>query len=217
MSFVFPGQRIVPSSKIPSTKSDIKIAEAGLYHHAEDSFIHASLFGKLSVISNGTTGSTTFEIVTPFQNGKSDTISPIISTPRVGDVVIGKVTKISQRNVSVSILALTIDLSYFRCSTGHSGIIRLQDIYDIILGENIQHIVISAFRPGDIVRVRVLAIAEGNVYYLSSASADLGVIYARNSTTGTLMTPVSTQEMICPTTSQIEPRKVAVVEEIKAK
>lgn len=195
------------------------LAEAGLYRSLEDSFLHASLFGRLSVISSGNTRSTSFSILPPFCNTKiEDThrIGPVTSHPKAGDLVIGKVTKISQRNVSVTILLLAVDsTNYSRCSAGHSGIIRLNDIYNRILGENTQHVAISAFRPGDIVRVRVLAIAEGNIYYLSSASADLGVIYARNSTTGNPMTPVSAEEMICPLSSQIEPRKVAAVDTIK--
>lgn len=219
MSLVFPGQKVIPVKKISNTNSSEELISAGLYYNPKSSFLHATLFGKLSVISSSETGSTSYKIIhpisTPTHNSfRSERISPITCTPKIGDLVIGKVTKISQRNVSVNMLLKEeSETEYLKCSIGHSGIIRLNDIHNRIFDTNTLNITISSFRPGDIVRARVLAIGEGQMYYLSTASPDLGVIYARGSMTGDLMIPISAEEMICPNIHMVETRKVAAVEQ----
>ena len=49
-------------------------------------------------------------------------------------------------------------------------------------------------------------------YYLTTAENPLGVVRARSPFTGEAMTPVSWEEMECPSTKQRQKRKVAKVE-----
>ncbi|WIA32780.1 hypothetical protein OEZ86_005964 [Tetradesmus obliquus] len=68
----------------------------------------------------------------------------------------------------------------------------------------------NCFRPGDIVRAKVMGDARS--YHLSTADNSLGVVRAK-SLAGVAMVPVSWQEMQCPQTKAVERRKVAKVEE----
>lgn len=71
-------------------------------------------------------------------------------------------------------------------------------------------IVYASFRPGDILRATVLALAESNLYYLSTIEDRLGVLVAFSASSGQRMHPVSASDMQCPTTGQRESRKVAM-------
>lgn len=122
-------------------------------------------------------------------------------------------TKISPRTVTVSILLTNSR----KCEAGCVGIIRLQDIsvetrplvHAHLDNSSTSRRVYEAFRPGDVLRAQVLALAESSLYYLSTAvSEDLGVLVA-TSNAGKRMLPVSAHEMRCPQTGQLERRKVA--------
>lgn len=63
--------------------------------------------------------------------------------------------------------------------------------------------------PGDIVKTKFTSFGDGRRIYLSTAAEDLGVIYAKSSTSGKLMLPFSWTEMVCLQTGLKEPRKVA--------
>ena len=56
---------------------------------------------------------------------------------------------------------------------------------------------------------QVVSLGDARSYYLSTAKTELGVIFARSSTSGTAMVPISWQEMQCPVTKAKELRKVA--------
>lgn len=88
---------------------------------------------------------------------------------------------------------------------GYGGIIRIQDIRAT---ERDKVQVNKCFRPGDIVRAKVLSLGDGMNYYLSTAQNDLGVIFARGAS-GQLMYPVDWETMRCPVTDLEEPRKCA--------
>ncbi|EPS72769.1 hypothetical protein M569_01989, partial [Genlisea aurea] len=67
----------------------------------------------------------------------------------------------------------------------------------------------SSFRPGDVVKALVLSLGDARAYYLSTAKNELGVVCA-DSAAGAAMVPVSSTEMRCPKTGQVELRKVAM-------
>jgi exosome complex RNA-binding protein Csl4 len=85
----------------------------------------------------------------------------------------------------------------------------------------------KCFRPGDIVRARVISLGDSRQYYLSTAENELGVLYAKASGDmggtglsvlggvgggggkGGVMVAVDWETMECPVTGVREPRKVA--------
>ncbi len=74
----------------------------------------------------------------------------------------------------------------------------------------------NCFRPGDIVKARVIAEVGGGTsrdhgVLLSTAEEELGVVFARSLQTGTLMVPRSWTEFECVQTRTREKRKVAKV------
>lgn len=69
----------------------------------------------------------------------------------------------------------------------------------------------KCFRPGDILRARIISLGTSRSLYLTTASNDLGVILAK-SPAGFVMFPVSWKEMQCPASKSIHLRKVAKVE-----
>lgn len=82
--------------------------------------------------------------------------------------------------------------------------------------------VYMCFRPGDIVRARVVSLGDSRQYYLSTAEHELGVLYAKASGEGAaglsvlgaavgggVMVPVDWETMEDPVTGVREPRKVA--------
>ncbi|CAN6675039.1 exosome complex component Csl4p [Trichomonascus vanleenenianus] len=158
--------------------------------------------------------------------------------PEVGDVVLARVTRLTLRQVHLEILVVENQGAVAADSglgmhgagegivpssnaTGHSasglassagdagegfgGIIRLQDVRAT---ERDSVKILSSFRPGDIVRASVISLGDGTNYYLSTASNDLGVIFAR-SVTGQHMYPIDWQTMKCSVTGIEEPRKCA--------
>ena len=106
-------------------------------------------------------------------------------------------------------------------TAGYMGIIRLQNISPITKSlaqghqdnSSTSQQVYDAFRPGDIIRARILALAESNLYYLSTEDSHLGVIVARSAASAQKMTPSATDTMVCPVTQQPEKRKVALNKE----
>lgn len=66
----------------------------------------------------------------------------------------------------------------------------------------------ECFCPSDLVRAQVLSLGSMREFRLSTASAELGVVWAR-SLAGERLEAVSWNEMRCPESKQTEPRKVA--------
>lgn len=70
----------------------------------------------------------------------------------------------------------------------------------------------ECFRPGDIVRARILSLGTMREYFLTTAKPDLGVVSALSVAEHTLI-PVNWETMRCPETGSLEKRKVANVDE----
>lgn len=155
--------------------------------------------------------------------------------PDVGDIVLARVTRLMPKQAHVEILVVenrgpiladgglgvhgagkgvTGTLSGNQASStstvgevgeGFGGIIRVQDVRAT---ERDKVKILTSFKPGDIVRASVISLGDGTNYYLTTASNELGVIFAR-SASGHLMYPVDWQSMQCFVTGVVEPRKVA--------
>ncbi|OAA67033.1 exosome complex subunit [Niveomyces insectorum RCEF 264] len=116
--------------------------------------------------------------------------------PDVGNTVLCRVTRITQRQAVVAILVVgetVLDAEW-------QGLIRAQDVRAT---EKDRVKIYESFRPGDII-----SLGDQANYYLSTASNTLGVVMA-TSEAGNPMYPVSWKEYIDPETGLSEPRKVA--------
>lgn len=124
--------------------------------------------------------------------------------PAVGSIVVVKVINISERQAKVSILIVNDK--------------PLQEpLHGTIQKENVRAMekdtveIFKSFRPGDIVRARVVSLGESQAYALSTAENELGVVVAISEEGGAFMVPVSWCEMQCTKTGARERRKVAKV------
>ena len=100
----------------------------------------------------------------------------------VGSAVLCRVTKVQMNQVRLDIIAAGENREL---KSKSKGIIRREDIRLT----DLDSIITSAcFRPGDIVRASVLSLGDARQFYLSTAAAELGVLWALNAENGNVMT-----------------------------
>ncbi|BAO41276.1 exosome complex component CSL4 [Kluyveromyces marxianus] len=161
----------------------------------------------------------------------------INNLPREGDVVLARVTRINLQRITVDILAVettplpidsgigsngsgitapgggsgaaTFSISQASADLGETfrGIIRSQDVRAT---DRDRVKVMESFKPGDIIRAQVLSLGDGTHYYLTTASNQLGVVFAKSfNGAGEQMYAIDWQTMISPHTGITEKRKCA--------
>ena len=151
---------------------------------------------------------------------KSDGQKPIISVchmhtctnaagermvaPQIKSIVTARVTTANSRFCKAEILAVGSQM----LSEPFHGVLRKEDIRAT---EKDSVEVYKSFRPGDVLRARVIGLGDVMSYVLSTAENELGVVHALSRASGVAMVPVSWCEMQCPTTGKTEHRKVAKV------
>lgn len=165
------------------------------------------------------------------------TTRPPLVLPEPESTVLGRVTRVTPRQATVSILVVN-DIPCGGAlgagagargnhaagegieGTDFQGIIRSQDVRNT---DKDSVVISQCFRPGDIVRATVISLGDARSYYLSTARNDLGVVHATSAPppagapnaragwtlAGNPMQPVSWQEMADPVTGLAEMRKVA--------
>lgn len=186
---VLPGQPLPsgPPSAVPSS---------GVYQRG--SSLLSSLIGQPSYVkpSKKAGAPPLAKVNTP--------LKPLHSLPEPDAVVLARVTKVSPRQAVCSILLVLPDststdpaaaaapaplnLSQALASgaSNHaagedpagldfSGVIRQQDVR---LTETDKVRMGECFRPGDLVRARVVSLGDARSYYLTTASNELGVVFA---------------------------------------
>jgi exosome complex component CSL4 len=122
--------------------------------------------------------------------------------PAVGDLVTCRVARLNPRIASLDILCLGGVPLREACT----GLLRREDVRGF---EKDKVEMYSSCRPGDVVQARVISLGDSRAYYVTTASDELGVVFAQSAEEGTTMVPVSYDEMMCPVTHSREPRKVA--------
>ena len=129
------------------------------------------------------------------------------AVPSIGSVVIGRVLNISERQAKMELIGVNERL----LQEPLNGLIRKEDVREM---EKDSVDMFASFRPGDIVRARVITLGESHYthYGLTTASNELGVVMA-TSERGHAMGPVSWSEMQCVKTGVRETRKVAKVKD----
>ncbi|KIM34403.1 hypothetical protein M408DRAFT_325807 [Serendipita vermifera MAFF 305830] len=125
------------------------------------------------------------------------------NAPSENSIVIGTVMRLSSQQASLSITV--VDGIALPHGEDYVGVIRQQDVRAtevdrVKLGD--------CFRGGDIVKGQVISIGDSRSYYISTARADLGVMFA-TSEAGNPMEPMSWEEMYSPRDGTREKRKVA--------
>ncbi|KAF3194520.1 exosome 3'-_5 exonuclease subunit ski4 (Csl4) [Orbilia oligospora] len=199
-SLVVPGQPLGPvNAYIP-----------GPGVHVFNGQIIASLVGQVVTNPQTTTTTTTS---TSTSTAVPPTISvqkPVLTTdeetnatllPEVSSTVLCRITRINPRQATASIFIVNNHI----CGDEFQGVIRVQDVR---LTEVDKVKIFNSFRPGDIVRAKVISLGDQSNYYLSTASNELGVIMA-DSEMGDPMYPINWKEMKSTRTGVVEERKVA--------
>ncbi|KAF3910794.1 hypothetical protein ABW20_dc0102571 [Dactylellina cionopaga] len=197
-SLVVPGQPLGPANAyIP-----------GNGVHVFNNQIIASLVGQVLTVPAPTPSTPSNQAaVTP---PTISVIKPVISPeeeasatllPDVSSTVLCRITRINARQATASIFVVNNRI----CGDEFQGVIRVQDVR---LTEVDKVKVFTSFRPGDIVRAKVISLGDQSNYYLSTASNELGVIMA-NSEAGDQMYPINWKEMKSVRTGAVEERKVA--------
>ncbi|KAF3902866.1 hypothetical protein AA313_de0208001 [Arthrobotrys entomopaga] len=195
-TLVVPGQPLGPATAyIPGT---------GV--HIFNNQIIASLVGKVvTAPSTGTSNTTTTTpptisvvkpVLTPDEESTSSTLLPDVSS-----TVLCRITRINARQATAAIFVVNDRI----VGDEFQGVIRVQDVR---LTEIDKVKIFTSFRPGDIVRARVISLGDQSNYYLSTASNELGVIMA-SSEGGDSMYPINWREMKSVRTGAVEERKVA--------
>ncbi|QPG75900.1 hypothetical protein FOA43_003286 [Brettanomyces nanus] len=228
-SIVVPGQPIVP---ILSKKKQAKYLagrncriETITYNGTEMPSIVSSVVGKVKVISKDEDKSLqnfTVNVVSkhdPEYVHDDDDIGVkyASNTPMLDDIVLAKVTKITNSRVHVEILSIDTQ-------TGNEEELMMSSLITNENGENFRGIIRSldirsterdkvktweCFQPGDIVRAEVISLGDGINYYLSTSKNNLGVVLARSATGGELMYALDWETMVVPNTGELEKRKCA--------
>lgn len=175
-----------------------------------------------------------FTITVAGKNNGDSTVLPVEN-----DIVLCRVIKINSRQASVEIIAIenkgvvnrdsgislneisqgqqqatyssvaSTSLSNNASDIGENfkGLIRLQDIR---LTERDKLKMAENFKPGDVLRAKIISKGDGSNYYLTTASNDLGVVFARaKNGQGDVMYALDWQNMIEISTGDTELRKCA--------
>jgi exosome complex RNA-binding protein Csl4 len=204
--FVSPGDII-------STKGQV-LTGPGVYIDEEvpnGSVARASLKGYLREDEVGA-GKYMYSVSGAPSNPTADTdASSASSVFTVGDMaldlesyVLATVIKVMQNQVAVEIIA--VGNTKLRLTA--KGVVRREDMQ---VSETDLLVLNDCFRPGDVIRAKVLSLGDSRQYFLGTADKCCGVVYARTTPTmhGTLLVPVSATEMVDESTGVKEKRLVA--------
>lgn len=130
--------------------------------------------------------------------------SKTAAVPSEGDVVMGRVGVVGERQADVTVLVLG-DSQARALRSSVRGVVRREDVRETDVD---RVVMLQALRPGDVVRAKVLSLGDKRALFLSTAAPDLGVVWAR-SRAGHVMVPAAHDSMRCPVTGADEKRKVA--------
>lgn len=188
---------VLPGQKVAEIDSDFQIGH-GIYE--KEGFLYASLPGTLiqsctNVLSVQSTSSNN-----PFKKVHTQVV------PVIGQDIICKIIKITSKYAGVDILAVDGEVPLMESI---KGTIRIQDVVEVEEKE-VPPIHLS-FRPGDLVRARIIGVGDPSAGFLLSTgiSPHLGVIYGKSAAAGAPLLPFAWNEMVCSQTGSKEKRKCA--------
>lgn len=191
MAELVAGERVWPGMPLAHA-GDITAGEGTYVWGAQ---LHAAVAGTV-VLDRDSSPPTV--CVRPSAPGASASAQP----PAVGDLVTCRVARLNPRIASLDILCVGGVPLREACT----GLLRREDVRAF---EKDKVEMYSSCRPGDVVQARVISLGDSRAYYVTTASDELGVVFAQSAEEGTTMVPVSFEEMMCPVMHTREPRKVA--------
>ena len=192
---VCEGERVIPGDYL----GDVSKFAQGPGTYEKGGGIFSELVGEVRLVERPEGGDSQASHVMSVAGKYS-----LSEVPNVGSVVMTRVLNVSERQAKVWIISVGTTL----LPEPLSGVIRREDVRAV---EKDTVNVFSSFRPGDIVRARVISLGESHSHYgLATDRNELGVVMA-TSEGGHPMGPVSWTEMQCSQTSLRETRKVAKV------
>lgn len=214
---VLPGQPIVPIIT-PETKyfvgRNCRI-ETIKFNGSEVPCIVSSVVGRVKVVQDK--DGSKVDVISRNDPGFSEdqaskvTLSAI--TPKLHDIVLARVTKISNIRANVEILSIDDgqDTQLMQASLAANengekfkGIVRSLDVRST---ERDKVKIYESFQPGEVIRAEIISLGDGVNYYLSTARNDLGVVLAEKN--GEPMYAIDWETMVVPSTGAVEKRKCA--------
>ena len=138
--------------------------------------IHASLLGFKRILTSSSPSqdeNVNKAMISVISSGPAQPI------PKVGSIVLGQVTKMTSKFVSVTLQVI----DGIEAPLPSYGLLRTQDIRS---NDRDNVIIYECVRPGDLIRARVISLGDSKSYYLTTAEIDLGVVFA-NSSAGALI------------------------------
>ncbi|ORX82563.1 hypothetical protein BCR32DRAFT_219335 [Anaeromyces robustus] len=179
---------VTPGKKLGS----IQEYEVGPGTYMRNNYIYSSTVGDIYIIKDVNKKLPCISVVKDKEQS---------AIPEVDSIVTGKIIRVNPKMATLAIMVV----GNKPCKDDFQGIIRVQDVRST---EKDKVQIYRSFRPGDIVRARVISLGDRHSYYLTTAENELGVIFAQ-SISGETMIPISWQQMICPKTKVMEYRKCA--------
>jgi len=156
----------------------------GVGTYVDDGNVYSLITGHLSMDLTKREVSVQTTVITP-------------SIPKEGDVVIGQVVNIQDRNSVMKIFQINNQVT-----SVFTGIMHVSDV-----SRNYVKTMFDAFKVGDIIRAKVISTVNREVH-LSTQSNDLGVIQAFCSYCGHLLV-LQNNQIRCSKCKKIERRKTA--------
>lgn len=198
---------VVPGQILASTSTHLP----GPGTHVYETNILASIIGTSSVAKpTGGNGKPTISVPRLQEQLRSDNTTSLL--PRVTSTVLCRVTRVSQRQLTASILLVDPSpqdvLSYTQTTDDDLQFQAVLRREDVRTHEKDKVVMNDMYRVGDIVRATVISLGDERNYYISTAGNEFGVVVA-TSDTGNAMVPASWKEMRDVVTGQAESRKVA--------
>lgn len=200
---------VVPGEVLGSTTAYLP----GAGTHVFENNILASIIGGC-LITPATNKSSKPTISIPRHNASSANKANAATgtLPKVGSIILGRVTRVQQRQLSASILVVDPSphdiLSYTHITDDDLQFQAVLRKEDIRTHEKDKIVINDMYRVGDIVRATVISLGDERNYYISTAGNDFGVVVA-TSEDGNAMIPASWKEMKDVVTTKGESRKVA--------
>lgn len=201
---------VVPGQVLGSTSSYL----AGSGTHVFENNILASIIG-ISLITPAANKSNKPTISIPRHNATGSAVRTSVATaklPKVGSIILGRVTRVQQRQLSASILSVDPSpsdiLSYTQITNDDLQFQAVLRKEDVRTHEKDKIVINDMYRVGDIIRATVISLGDEKNYYISTAGNEFGVVVA-TSESGNAMVPSSWKEMKDVVTAKGESRKVA--------
>ncbi len=178
------GNLVIPGERLGVIEEFIP--DAGTY--VKDGIIYSKIVGRalMDMLNRKVS-------VYPLQEGAT--------IPKTGTTIIGQVGNAQSDNVFVNITK--VNTRKKKLSGKFGGILHISDAADRYIDS-----MNEVCKPGDIIRAKVIS-EKNQVYHLSTADKNLGVIYASCGICGNLLEQKHPGDMQCPKCKNVEKRKTA--------